>query len=199
MSTRQQQQSGTSNRHRRRDHQQNQSRASQQQQQQQQQSVREEGRTAQQPPGMYNKKFSMDSDYREYYRDRPRGEFLTRGAALSSQQQPPGHREFPGEQRRYAAPGGGQQAQQQQGSAQQGSRIGRNLSSEKLGSSGQENLRRNPTILRKKLDVCVYLMSAVAIQMEVEEGANATVTDLVSSLLEEEELGLPRATQDILS
>jgi len=52
---------------------------------------------------------------------------------------------------------------------------------------------------RKKLDVCVYLMSAVAVQMEVEEGANATVTDLVSSLLEEEELGLPRATQDILS
>jgi len=53
--------------------------------------------------------------------------------------------------------------------------------------------------LRKKLDVCVYLMSAVAVQMEVEEGANATVTDLVSSLLEEEELGLPRATQEILS
>ena len=25
-------------------------------------------------------------DYREYYRDRPRGEFLTRGAALASQQ-----------------------------------------------------------------------------------------------------------------
>ena len=37
---------------------------------------------------MYDKKFTMDSDYREYthYRDRPRGEFLTRGAALSSQQ-----------------------------------------------------------------------------------------------------------------
>merc|ERR1719500_496216 len=191
-SRQQQQQSGTSSRHRRRE-QQHQSRGSQQQQQQ---SVREEGRAAQLPPGMYNKKFSMDSDYREYYRDRPRGEFLTRGAALSSQQ-PPSHRDFPGEQRRYAAPGG-QQAQQQ-GSGQQGSRIGRNLSSEKLGSGGQENLRRNPTILRKKLDVCVYLMSAVAVQMEVEEGANATVTDLVSSLLEEEELGLPRATQDILS
>ena len=28
----------------------------------------------------------MDHDYREYYRDRPRGEFLTRGAALASQQ-----------------------------------------------------------------------------------------------------------------
>ena len=58
---------------------------------------------------MYDKKYAMDSDYREYthyryystvqyitvlcstihythYRDRGRGEFLTRGAALSSQQ-----------------------------------------------------------------------------------------------------------------
>ena len=58
---------------------------------------------------------------------------------------------------------------------------------------------KQPGCCRKKLDVCVYLMSAVAVQMEVEEGANATVTDLVTSLLEEEELGLPRATQDILS
>ena len=33
------------------------------------------------------------------------------------------------------------------------------------------------------------------VQMEVEEGANSTVTDLLSSLLEEEELGLPRVTQ----
>ena len=46
-----------------------------------------------------------------------------------------------------------------------------------------------------ELDVCVYLMSAVAVQMEVEEGANATVTDLIASLLEEEELALPRGTQ----
>ena len=41
-------------------------------------------------------------------------------------------------------------------------------------------------------------MSAVAVQMEVEEGANATVTELLAALLEEEELGLPRATQEIL-
>ena len=40
-------------------------------------------------------------------------------------------------------------------------------------------------------------MSAVAVQMEVEEGANATVTDLIASLLEEEELALPRITSDI--
>ena len=42
-------------------------------------------------------------------------------------------------------------------------------------------------------------MSAVAVQMEVEEGANATVTDLLGSLMEEEELGLPRVTQEVLS
>jgi hypothetical protein len=46
-----------------------------------------------------------------------------------------------------------------------------------------------------ELDVCVYLMSAVAVQMEVEEGANATVTDLITAMAGEEELGLPRNTQ----
>ncbi len=46
-----------------------------------------------------------------------------------------------------------------------------------------------------ELDVCVYLMSAVAVQMEVEEGANATVTDLITAMVGEEELGLPRNTQ----
>ena len=34
-------------------------------------------------------------------------------------------------------------------------------------------------LLCLELDVCVYLMSAVAVQMEVEEGANATVTELL--------------------
>jgi hypothetical protein len=38
-------------------------------------------------------------------------------------------------------------------------------------------------------------MSAVAVQMEVEEGANATVTDLITAMVGEEELGLPRNTQ----
>jgi len=158
---------------------------------------------------MYNKKYSMDSDYREYYRDRPRGEFLTRGAALSSQAQQANtgqvgshpnnrtsHEPTYGATRRqhdqhnqYMS--GAQTAQVQHAQA----RIGRNVSNEKIGQ--QE--RRNPTILRKKLDVCVYLMSAVAVQMEVEEGANATVTDLINSLLEEEELALPRVTSDVLS
>ena len=43
-----------------------------------------------------------------------------------------------------------------------------------------------------ELDVCVYLMSAVAVQMEIEEGANSTVTDILNSLVGEEELALPR-------
>ena len=44
-----------------------------------------------------------------------------------------------------------------------------------------------------ELDVCVYLMSNVGVQMEIEEGANSTVTDIINSLHGEEELGLPRA------
>ena len=35
-------------------------------------------------------------------------------------------------------------------------------------------------------------MSAVAVQMEIEEGANSTVTDILNSLVGEEELALPR-------
>ena len=75
---------------------------------------------------MYDKKFSMDSDYREYYRDRPRGgEFLTRGAALS------------------AGPSQARGRQQQYQQVANTARIGRNASSEKIATA------RNPTILRK--------------------------------------------------
>ena len=38
-------------------------------------------------------------------------------------------------------------------------------------------------------------MSSTAVQMEIEEGANSTVTDIINSLLGEEELGLPRSGQ----
>lgn len=82
---------------------------------------------------MYDKKYSMDSDYREYYRDRPRGEFLTRGAALSSQQSGTVRRQ----QHDLAQP------QYQQVSSSAVARIGRNASSEKIATA------RNPTILRK--------------------------------------------------
>lgn len=166
---------------------------------------------------MYDKKYAMDSDYREYthYRDRGRGEFLTRGAALSSQQSAAAAQQTQAQQIQgraaheptYGSTGPGRRAgpgheaglshaqfqHQQVAGHAPAPRLGRNVSSEKIATP------RNPTILRKKLDVCVYLMSAVAVQMEVEEGANATVTDLLSSLLEEEELALPRVTQDILS
>ena len=100
---------------------------------------------------MYDKKYSMDSDYREYYRDRPRGEFLTRGAALSSQAGPGG----PGTSRAaheptYGSSGASRrpqpdlaQPQYQQVSSTAIARIGRNASSEKIATA------RNPTILRK--------------------------------------------------
>ena len=50
-----------------------------------------------------------------------------------------------------------------------------------------------------ELDVCIYLMSAVGVKMEVEEGASATVAELVNTLLDEDELGLPRNNQHINS
>ena len=85
--------------------------------------------------------------------------------------------------------------------------------------SGKDKLR-NPTILRKsktllligvpkyvrvlnanpfcnapELDLCIYLMSAVGVKMEVEEGASATVVELINTLMDEDELGLPRNQQ----
>ena len=105
----------------------------------------------------------MDSDYREYYRDRPRGEFLTRGAALSSQQSAgvnPSQVNNRGQHEpTYGVTTGGRRQQQashelthaqyQQLAAGQhtqhapGTRLGRNMSSEKIAAT------RNPTILRK--------------------------------------------------
>ena len=111
---------------------------------------------------------------REYFRDRPRGEFLTRGAALSSQGgggnvgnagRTTGV-EGRGGDGRGAAGGGGHndygsaQRYMAVAAASQAARLGRNLSSEKLGNGGgggggqseqqqQQQRQRNPTILRK--------------------------------------------------
>ena len=109
---------------------------------------------------MYDKKYAMDSDYREYYRDRPRGEFLTRGAALSSQQSVASQQRH---EPTYGSTGAGRRQQQQQQAGHDmghhqyqqvaagqhaaqhaaAARLGRNVSSEKISQS------RNPTILRK--------------------------------------------------
>ena len=107
--------------------------------------------------------------------------------------------------------------------------AGSNIPQGTTGSGRQTKDKiRNPTILRKskfkrwcpihiitktwdcqnpddsnfyltELDVCIYLMSAVGVKMEVEEGASATVAELVNTLLDEDELGLPRNNQHINS
>ena len=101
---------------------------------------------------MYDKKYSLDSDYREYYRDRPRGEFLTRGAALSSQSgagAAAGASRAAAHEPTYGSSGTRRQQaelsqpQYQQVSSTAVARIGRNASSEKIATA------RNPTILRK--------------------------------------------------
>ena len=104
---------------------------------------------------MYDKKYSLDSDYREYYRDRPRGEFLTRGAALSSQAGAgPGGGRPAGHEGTYGSSAASRRQQPEISGAQSGpgyqqvsstavARIGRNASSEKIATA------RNPTILRK--------------------------------------------------
>jgi len=49
------------------------------------------------------------------------------------------------------------------------------------------------------LKMCVYLMSRVALRMDVEDGVNITVQDLVQSILQVEELGLPRVATNIFT
>ena len=103
---------------------------------------------------------SVKKLFREYYRDRPRGEFLTRGAALSSQAQQVStgqvgnhptsrgsHEPTYGTTRRQTHDPHSQymSGAQVQAAQHAQARLGRNVSSEKIGQ--QE--RRNPTILRK--------------------------------------------------
>jgi hypothetical protein len=47
--------------------------------------------------------------------------------------------------------------------------------------------------------MCVYLMSRVALHMDVEDGINITVQELVQSILQVEELGLPRVAANIFT
>ena len=42
-------------------------------------------------------------------------------------------------------------------------------------------------------------MSRVAVQMEVEDGKNTTVADLVASLFQEEEIGLPSSCAPVFA
>jgi hypothetical protein len=49
------------------------------------------------------------------------------------------------------------------------------------------------------LKMCVYLMSRVALRMDLEDGVNITVQDLVQSILQVEELGLPRVATNIFT
>ena len=47
--------------------------------------------------------------------------------------------------------------------------------------------------------MCVYLMSRVVLHMDIEDGVNITVQELVQSILQVEELGLPRVATNIFT
>lgn len=47
--------------------------------------------------------------------------------------------------------------------------------------------------------MCVYLMSRVVLHMDIEDGVNITVQELVQSVLQVEELGLPRVATNIFT
>ena len=49
------------------------------------------------------------------------------------------------------------------------------------------------------LQMCVYLMSKVIIHMDLEDGVNSKVQDLVQAIIQIEELGLPRMSANIFT
>ena len=55
----------------------------------------------------------------------------------------------------------------------------------------------NSHSLFSELDLCIYLMSSLGIKMEVEDGTSATCVELISTLIEEDELNLPRQAMDV--
>jgi len=139
-------------------------------------------------------------DMDDYY-FRPRGgEFLTRGAALASAQLvTPDYGVTTGVTSTAAAAVAAQQRL-----ASQAAITGiTTVSISRLQAAGSKEKygeRRNPTILRKKLDLCIYFMSKSCLKMEVEDGTSATCGELMASLIEEqEELNLPRHAGEIFS
>ncbi|KAK6635812.1 hypothetical protein RUM44_001066 [Polyplax serrata] len=51
----------------------------------------------------------------------------------------------------------------------------------------------------RSLKVCIYLMSKVALHMELEDGINCTAQDITQAILHEEELGLPRSASNVFT
>ncbi|KAJ4435113.1 hypothetical protein ANN_23688 [Periplaneta americana] len=69
-------------------------------------------------------------------------------------------------------------------------------SSAELQSDEQQS---SQLVAAKPLKMCIYLMSRVVLHMDLEDGVNITVQELVQSVLQEEELGLPRVAASIFT
>ncbi|XP_063222008.1 putative FERM domain-containing protein FRMD8P1 isoform X2 [Bacillus rossius redtenbacheri] len=60
----------------------------------------------------------------------------------------------------------------------------------------QRPTQRSPA---QPLKVCVYMMSCVVLNMDLEDGANCTVQDIVMAILQEDDLGLSRVATNIFT
>jgi hypothetical protein len=47
--------------------------------------------------------------------------------------------------------------------------------------------------------MCVYLMSRVVLHMDLEDGVNITVQELLQCILQKEEVGLPRVAATVFT
>nr|CAD7599947.1 unnamed protein product [Timema genevievae] len=66
-------------------------------------------------------------------------------------------------------------------------------------TSGVESQSDDQPAPAQQLKMCVYLMSRVVLRMDLDDGVNTTVQDLVQTILQEEDLGLPRAAANIFT
>ncbi|KAJ9585101.1 hypothetical protein L9F63_020557, partial [Diploptera punctata] len=69
-------------------------------------------------------------------------------------------------------------------------------SSVELQSDDQQS---SQLLAAKSLKMCVFLMSRAVLHMDLEDGINITVNEMLQSILQEEELGLPRVAANIFT
>ncbi|BES90915.1 FERM central domain [Nesidiocoris tenuis] len=80
----------------------------------------------------------------------------------------------------------------------QNSNYNNNGSSEWDKNSGNKE-PAYPTTTTQSMKVCIYTMNDVALRMDIEDGANTTVLELVQAVVSEDELRIPQVTSTIFT
>ncbi|XP_022186630.1 putative FERM domain-containing protein FRMD8P1 isoform X2 [Nilaparvata lugens] len=96
----------------------------------------------------------------------------------------------------YSSPRNGEV---QSGGEENGSSEGYKTLSESTNSQWERTEDSQSDQTPHSIKVCVYLMSDVAFHMELEDGANTTVPEMVQAIVNDPELGLPKSAANIFT